>query len=56
VSYPTPDYAFDLKQNSGLTTGGWINASDGVMTMQSNRTIVDLPFAASNRFFRLDLH
>lgn len=56
VSYPTPDYAFDLKQNSDLMTGGWVNASGGVMTTQSNRTFVTFPFATSNMFFRLDLH
>jgi hypothetical protein len=52
----TPDYAFDLKQNSALTAGGWINASGGIMTVQSNRTMVDLPISGAKMFFRLDLH
>ena len=56
VSYPTPDYAFDLNQNSALTPGGWIKASGGIMTVQSNRTIVDLPISGAKMFFRLDLH
>jgi hypothetical protein len=56
VNYPTPDYPFDLKQNSDLVPTGWVNATGDKTTVQSNRTFVRFPFSGSKMFFRLDLH
>jgi len=56
VSYPTPDYAFDLKQTSDLATAGWVNAIGEKTTVQTNHTFVRFPLSGSKMFFRLDLH
>jgi hypothetical protein len=56
LSFPTPDFPYLLRQNTGVTTSNWAIVTNIISSsILNNQTVLTVPPVGSQQFYRLDL-